>query len=83
MQSARAIEKNSILLLHLQDIVCPLLILSSVAPLIRFFPGSGPSSVLVTDSVTNSLSQTYSTDMVYRGVLPGGKRLQESNTGFT
>ncbi|XP_070685938.1 cobalamin binding intrinsic factor-like [Pempheris klunzingeri] len=46
--------------------------------------GQTPINVLVTNSVTNSPNKTYSTYVVYRGILLGGlRRLQESNTGFT
>ncbi|XP_070762553.1 cobalamin binding intrinsic factor-like [Enoplosus armatus] len=42
-----------------------------------------PIGVLVANSVTNPPNQTYSTYVVYRGILLGGlRRLQDSNTGF-
>ncbi|KAL3057771.1 hypothetical protein OYC64_008095 [Pagothenia borchgrevinki] len=42
-----------------------------------------PFSILVSNSVTNAPNKTYSTCVVYRGILLGGMRtLQETNKGF-
>ncbi|KAI9540879.1 hypothetical protein NQZ68_036215, partial [Dissostichus eleginoides] len=42
-----------------------------------------PFSILVSNSVTNAPNKTYSTCVVYRGILLGGmRRLQETNKGF-
>ncbi|XP_044058826.1 transcobalamin-1-like [Siniperca chuatsi] len=65
-------------------------LLSATLLLLLLLPGvpatssdQTPISVLVTNSVSHSLNKTYSTYVVYRGILLGGlKRLQSSNTGF-
>uniref|UniRef100_A0A3Q1GLT0 Transcobalamin-like C-terminal domain-containing protein n=1 Tax=Acanthochromis polyacanthus TaxID=80966 RepID=A0A3Q1GLT0_9TELE len=46
--------------------------------------GDTPISVLVANSVTPSPDKTYSTFVVFRGILLGGlTRLQASNQGFS
>ncbi|KAF1393630.1 hypothetical protein PFLUV_G00018040 [Perca fluviatilis] len=64
--------------------------LLSVALLLLLLPGVPsadptlyPISVLVKNSVNQSPNKTYSTSVVYRGILLGGlTRLQKSNKGF-
>ncbi|XP_023145073.1 transcobalamin-1-like [Amphiprion ocellaris] len=57
------------------------LLLISVIPAKSF--GNTPITVLVANSVTNPPNQTYSTFVVFRGILLGGlTRLQASNQGF-
>ncbi|KAK5905142.1 hypothetical protein CesoFtcFv8_006638 [Champsocephalus esox] len=42
-----------------------------------------PFSILVSNSVTNAPNKTYSTCVVYRGILlEGMRRLQKTNKGF-
>ncbi|KAK1899563.1 Cobalamin binding intrinsic factor [Dissostichus eleginoides] len=55
-----------------------------VLTMTSFFPDCvTPFSILVSNSVTNAPNKTYSTCVVYRGILLGGmRRLQETNKGF-
>lgn len=62
-----------------------LISLSSVLTSTLFLSGSDqtPITVRVTNSVTPTPDKTYSTYVVYRGILLGGlRRLQESEKGF-
>lgn len=64
-------------------------LLSAVLLLLLLPAASADSSdptnftIMVTNAVTDSANQTYSTYVVYRGILLGGmRRLQDSNSGF-
>ncbi|XP_054460093.1 transcobalamin-1-like [Anoplopoma fimbria] len=64
--------------------------LLSAALMLLLLPGSPaqdsnqtPISIHVTNSVTNAPNKTYTTFVVFRGILLGGmRRLQDSNTDF-